>query len=155
DWKYVLIDNQPNVQALAQGEVVTDSFQVRATDEHGAFDTKTVNITVTGQNDAPVITGGVTSGAVQEDGVQSATGTLTATDVDHNAVKTWHVAGGNTGHTTNYSVTLDEFKIVKTISGTPTTIFDDTFTGTYPPTAPAGQPGYVGTNGPFTGPNGR
>ena len=82
-----------------QGETVTDSFQVRVTDEHGAFDTKTVNVTVTGTNDAPVITSAVTVGSVTEDDPrhQSATGTLTATDVDHGAVKTWNVAGVEPG----------------------------------------------------------
>ena len=140
DWKYLLNNNQPNVQALAQGETVTDSFPVRVTDQFGAFDTKTVNVTVTGTNDAPVITSAVTVGSVTEDDPihQSATGTLTATDVDHGAVLTWHVAhdavNGNPGHVTTYRTTIDEFKIQKTISGTPTVIFDDTFTGTAPPT---------------------
>ena len=82
-------NGDPNVQALAQGETVTDTFQVRVTDEHGACDTRAVNVTVTGTNDAPVITGGVTTGAVQEDGVQSATGSLSATDVDHGATRSW------------------------------------------------------------------
>ena len=162
NWKYLLDNNSASVQALAEGEIVTDTFTVRATDEHGAFDAKTINVTVTGDNDAPKITGAVTVGSVQEDGVQQATGTLTATDVDHNAIKTWNVTSvntgntGNAGHTTDYRVTIDEFKIVKVVSGTPTTIFDDTFTGTFPPTGPGGgQPGYIGTNNQFTGADGR
>ena len=139
DWKYVLANNQPNVQALAQGETVTDSFQVQVTDEHGASATQSINVTVTGQNDAPVIASGSTSGAVQEDGVLQATGTLTATDVDHGAVLTWNTLGGNAGHVTQYHVTIDEFKIQQTIGGVSTTIFDDPFTGTNPPTSPAGS----------------
>jgi VCBS repeat-containing protein len=154
NWKYLLDNNSAAVQALAEGEVVTDTFTVRATDEHGAFDSKTINVTVTGDNDAPKITSAVTVGSVTEDGIVQATGTLTATDVDHNAIKTWNVTSvntgntGNAGHTTDYKVTIDEFKIVK--NGV--TIFDDTFTGTFPPTAPAGTTlTYIGTNGQFTG----
>ena len=50
------------MQALAQGETVTDTFNVQVTDEHGATATQPVTVTVTGHNDAPVITGGATIG---------------------------------------------------------------------------------------------
>ena len=65
------------------------------TDDKGAVTTQPVTVNVTGTNDAPVITGGAATGAVQEDGVQSATGTLTATDVDHGATPDLDGGGRN------------------------------------------------------------
>jgi len=96
-WIYDLANGQANVQALAQGETVTDDFQVQVTDEHGAFDIETVSVAVAGQNDAPIVAGGTTLGAVQEEGPLTATGTLTATDVDHGAQLTWSIVGGGAG----------------------------------------------------------
>lgn len=43
-------------------------------DPHGASVHQTVIVTINGSNDAPVITGGVTAGAVQEDLVPAASG---------------------------------------------------------------------------------
>ncbi|HRF10252.1 MAG TPA: VCBS domain-containing protein, partial [Xanthobacteraceae bacterium] len=54
-WTYVL--DPAAADALAAGDSVNEVFTVRVTDDHGAFDTTTVTITVTGSNDAPVISG--------------------------------------------------------------------------------------------------
>ena len=43
---------------LDDGESLTLTYTVRATDDNGAFDDQTVTITITGTNDAPVITVG-------------------------------------------------------------------------------------------------
>jgi hypothetical protein len=48
--------------------------------------TQTVTVTVHGTNDIPVISSGVQSGSVTEDGTLTASGQVTATDVDHDAV---------------------------------------------------------------------
>src|SRR6266404_5748398 len=48
---------------------------------HGGTTSQSVVVTVTGTNDAPVI-GGVSTGAVMEDGPLTAGGALTITDVD-------------------------------------------------------------------------
>ena len=56
------------MQGLGQGDTLSDSFVVTVTDEDGLTDTVTVNITITGTGDAPVITAGNDSGAVAEDG---------------------------------------------------------------------------------------
>jgi VCBS repeat-containing protein len=54
-WTYNLRNSDPAVQALAQGETVTDTFQVTATDDQGAASTPyPITITVQGTNDAPV-----------------------------------------------------------------------------------------------------
>ena len=50
-------------------------------------------ITITGTNDAPKITSGEQAGSVVEDGVQTASGQVTATDVDDNAVLTYSGSG--------------------------------------------------------------
>ncbi|MEX1198935.1 MAG: Ig-like domain-containing protein [Pseudohongiellaceae bacterium] len=57
-------------QSLADGQSTSFDLQVRATDAHGAFADNTVTVTVTGQNDAPVITSGDDTGAVTMKPVQ-------------------------------------------------------------------------------------
>ena len=47
-------------EALAQGEVATDSFTYTVNDANGGIVTQTVTVTVTGQNDAPSVTGAIT-----------------------------------------------------------------------------------------------
>ena len=76
-WTYTLGDA---AQTLAAGEVVTERFTVNLSD--GSI-TK-VTITVTGTDDLPVITDGI--GAVIEDTRPTASGTLTASDVDNPAL---------------------------------------------------------------------
>lgn len=54
-------------QSLAAGGQSTQTFSVRLTDAQGAFSTHTAAVTVTGVNDAPVITGlGGPQGSVEE-----------------------------------------------------------------------------------------
>ncbi|QSX34059.1 VCBS domain-containing protein [Shewanella avicenniae] len=100
EWTYTL-DNA-NQQALAQGESHTDTFTVTVTDEFGGVATQEVVITVTGTNDAPVISAAVDTGDVQEDGALTATGTITAGDVDNGAVLTF--SGDDTGTYGGFSV---------------------------------------------------
>ncbi|MCZ4279569.1 DUF5801 domain-containing protein [Kiloniella laminariae] len=54
DYTYVLNNGAANVQALAAGEVVYDSFTYRMEDADGDHDTATLKIKITGNNDAPV-----------------------------------------------------------------------------------------------------
>jgi len=86
-WTYVA---GAGSEALAQGEKVTESFTATVTDDHGATATQVVTITVTGANDAPVVTSGPTAakGNAVENG-PAVTGKLTASDVDHGAVLAW------------------------------------------------------------------
>ncbi|RYD68314.1 MAG: tandem-95 repeat protein, partial [Sphingomonadales bacterium] len=84
-------------QGLAQGqsEVVTASYTV--TDDQGATATSTLAITLTGTNDAPVVTSNAAAatGAVVEAGSQNnggtaaATGTLASSDADSGATASW------------------------------------------------------------------
>ena len=87
NWLYE-VDPQA-VEYLAVGESRTETYLIRTMDYSGqgnSFADTYVDITITGSNDAPIITiGGADSGAetlAETNGVISTSGTLTATDVD-------------------------------------------------------------------------
>ena len=92
-WTYTVNNAASNVQSLAQGQTVADTFTVKVTDDKGAVTNQTVTINVAGTNDAPVITG-TSTGLVKEDTTLTSTGQLTATDVDQGATKAWSIASG-------------------------------------------------------------
>lgn len=136
-WTYTL--NNAAHQDLAQGEVHNESFVVRVTDDQGAFKNQTVTVTVTGTNDAPVISGGPQAGAVQEDVTTLTSGQLDAGDVDHGAVLAWTLSGGAPGAEVNYlfdgvdyTFTADQFNVSK--NGTASWFYDD-FNNGIPPAA--------------------
>ncbi|WOT04879.1 VCBS domain-containing protein [Shewanella youngdeokensis] len=103
EWTYTLADNEL-VDALAQGETRDETFLVTVTDEHGAFSTQLVTVTVNGTNDIPLITSSIedATGSVTESGVMdggnepepgnaSTGGTLTASDIDTDSTTSWSV----------------------------------------------------------------
>ena len=72
---------------LAVGETASDAFTYTVTDATGDVKTATVNVTITGTNDAPVITSATQTAAVSEGNGQphsamSANGTVRYSDVD-------------------------------------------------------------------------
>ncbi|QTN21344.1 tandem-95 repeat protein [Rhizobacter sp. AJA081-3] len=80
-WSYALNNGDPVVQSLGQGETRTDTFTVRSIDGTPQL----ITITVTGTNDAAVLSAG--TGSVTEDtsvvaGNLSTGGTLTIADAD-------------------------------------------------------------------------
>jgi VCBS repeat-containing protein len=82
-WTYTLDNTNTTVQALNGGETLTDSFTVATIDGT----TQVVRITITGSNDAAVISGTATGSVIEAGGVANAlTGTPTAigllTDAD-------------------------------------------------------------------------
>ena len=80
------------VQALSEGETLTDSFT--ATSADGS--TQVVSVTITGKDDAASL-GGDTSAAVSEDGTLTDTGALTISDTDDGeAVFTTQTAAAST-----------------------------------------------------------
>jgi VCBS repeat-containing protein len=131
-WHYFLADHQANVQALAQGETVTESFQVQASDGLNTEQT-TIDVQVTGVNDAPDIVGGSTFGTVQEDSQVQATGQLTAVDPDNGAVLTWSVAGGPPSVGANYNFTADALVVIR---GGNVILSDQFSDGLPPPNSP-------------------
>ncbi|WP_421666795.1 VCBS domain-containing protein [Pseudomonas chlororaphis] len=99
-WDY---SSSQNLDFLGAGETITFSYRVVATDNSGAVNavsaTQTVTITITGSNDAPVLSfaTGNDLGAVQEDTTLSVSGQFSSTDIDHDATATWSIVGSNTG----------------------------------------------------------
>ena len=87
-WTYTLNNSNATVQALAAAATLSDTFTVSTADGT----TQTVTVTITGANDAAIVSG-TTTGAVTEaggvangtPGTPTATGTLTSTDVDGTA----------------------------------------------------------------------
>jgi VCBS repeat-containing protein len=90
---------RPAVQALPQGQSLTDTFTYTLTGSDGNTDTATVTMTINGANDAPVATGGTFT--VAEGGSVTLTGS--ATDVDTGATLTYDydVDGNGTFEITN------------------------------------------------------
>ena len=81
NWTYTLNNADPAVQALGAGQSLpSEVFAVRSIDGTPA----NVTVSITGTDDAPVITTG--SGAVTENTSPSTSGTLTASDVDNPAL---------------------------------------------------------------------
>ncbi|GLO50690.1 adhesin [Pseudomonas putida] len=96
-WTYTL--NNSAAQHLAEGQTKTEVFTVTLTDDFGATVTKSVTITVTGSNDAPVLSfaTGNDVGTVKEDTTLSVSGQFSSTDIDHDATATWSISGSPTG----------------------------------------------------------
>ena len=102
-WTYTL-DNAA-AQVLAGGEEITESFTVFATTEDGESVGQVVEITVTGQEDGPVISG-VATGDVEEDGTPTATGQLSVSDADANDAPVFTTQEGATGAYGSFDVTI-------------------------------------------------
>src|SRR5439155_979619 len=64
-WHYTVSDAGA-VDALAAGETMSNTYTLNAANSQGRFASQDVNITVTGTNDAPVITSAAQTGAVSE-----------------------------------------------------------------------------------------
>lgn len=100
-WHFSLPDNDSTLQSLAEGQTITQIYTITIKDIHGAFVTQTVTITITGTNDAPVLSADAsihqadevpdTTGAPNSV-VDVATGTLTFLDVDLSDTHQAHAA---------------------------------------------------------------
>lgn len=88
------------MNALAEGEVVTDTFTYTVTDGYGSEVTATVSVEVTGTNDAPVVTVAPSVDVAENETVVA---TATATDVD-GATVTWSLSGDDAA---NFSINAD------------------------------------------------
>jgi VCBS repeat-containing protein len=103
DGSYLYAANRPAVEALAAGQIVTESFSYTMRDAAGATSTATITFTVTGTNDAPTITGPLT-GAVTEDGTLTSSGTLVVSDPDAGQ-SSFVVQSGAAGTYGSFSIT--------------------------------------------------
>src|SRR5207244_889232 len=98
-WTYTLDNSDGDTQALKEGQTVTETFTATVTDDFGATATQVVTLTITGTNDSPVITSTAADapGAVREDTTLTASGQITASDVDTGATQSWNIQGSATG----------------------------------------------------------
>ena len=82
-WTYTLDNANSAVQALNVGDTLTDSFTVTTVDGTA----QVVTVTISGSNDAAIISGTTTGSVIEAGGATpgtpTATGTLTDTDVDN------------------------------------------------------------------------
>ena len=97
-WAYTLNNSNAAVQALNVGGTLTDTFTATTIDGTAQL----VTVTITGTNDAAVITGPVTGAVIEAGGIANgtsgtptATGDLNSTDAD-NPNDTWAAVGSPT-----------------------------------------------------------
>ncbi|NNM73178.1 VCBS domain-containing protein [Enterovirga aerilata] len=83
----LLVDtDHPGLSYLAEGVSETFVLTYDVVDEHGASARQTATVTVTGTNDAPVVSGPVSGSATEDTGAASFLLTAFASDVDEGAV---------------------------------------------------------------------
>ena len=78
-WTYTLNPAAPGVQALADGQSLTDSISATSAD---GTDTQVITVTITGTNDAPVVTGAVSTAANEDSGTVSMDLLANASDLE-------------------------------------------------------------------------
>ncbi|MDA9494363.1 hypothetical protein XI08_35890 [Bradyrhizobium sp. CCBAU 11361] len=85
-WHFTLDDSNAMLQSLAEGQSITQVYTVTFTDNHNAWVTQDVTVTINGANDAPTVTSdaAAATGAVTEDESSSLStcGTLAIRDLD-------------------------------------------------------------------------
>ena len=116
---------------LATGETLILTYTVKAVDDDGTplSDTETVTITITGSNDAPIITGGPdTAGLTETNAALLTAGTLTVSDVDTSDVVTASVDGLVVSGTSNRldAAAPSDAALLAMLSVSPTAILDGT-----------------------------
>jgi VCBS repeat-containing protein len=92
-WSFSVADSA--LDSLAGGQVLTQTYTVNVDDGHGGTATQNITVTLTGTNDAPVITsdGGGATASISIAENSSAVTTVHATDVD-SASLTYSIVGG-------------------------------------------------------------
>ncbi len=103
-WSFAVDDSV--LDLLRAGDVVRQTYKLTIDDGRGGTDSVDVTIVITGTNDSPVVTsnaaaasgavveaGSLDDGSIIVPGIQSATGTLTSSDVDFGTTATWSIAG--------------------------------------------------------------
>ncbi|SEN70521.1 Ig-like domain-containing protein, partial [Palleronia pelagia] len=87
----VIYDGASAFQSLAEGETANDSFTYEVSDGNGSTLTATVNVVVTGRNDAARITSDATATVAEN---TTAVLTVTSEDDDNGSTATYGIAGG-------------------------------------------------------------
>ena len=85
-WSYLLNGNSAQVQALKDGQVVSETFIAHGRDQHGGEVTQVITIDVHGTNDAAIITGQRTGDLTEDQDVTTGqlvvSGQIRLTDID-------------------------------------------------------------------------
>ncbi|GAL35476.1 T1SS secreted agglutinin RTX [Vibrio maritimus] len=124
-WTYKLANSSDDfssaqraaVDALKEGEVIQLFFKVQVTDDQGVRVEETVSVSINGTNDVPILDAELqTSGTVRESGsfedgsedtgTSSASGKLSATDVDSSNL-IWSTVGDTANQYGSFSITED------------------------------------------------
>ncbi|WP_221762991.1 VCBS domain-containing protein [Chlorobium phaeovibrioides] len=128
-WEYSVAASA--VEYLAAGETKVENFSFEVQDSHGGSVTRTVEVTLTGTNDAPVITAGPDTASLSEtDAGLSASGSLTVSDADVTDVvtATRTLSVGGTSNRSD-SAAPGDAALLGMFTVTPGTIIDDSHTG--------------------------
>ena len=129
NYTYNLDNTLAAVQALAAGETLTDTFSYTVSDQEGGTDTASLTIIITGSNEAPVITGGPDSVALNEtDSGLTSSGDFTVSDIDTSDTVTASVNGlvvGGTSDRTDPAAPSDA-DLEAMLKVSPTAILDGT-----------------------------
>ncbi|MGF1807472.1 retention module-containing protein, partial [Aliivibrio sifiae] len=99
EWEYTLDNGALSVQSLANGQIITDVFEISVSAGGNLTSTQQVTVTIVGTNDDPIISGisvgDLTEGDV-DDTDPTVSETLTVADVDTLDTHTWTIVeGGN------------------------------------------------------------
>jgi len=116
-WTFTLDNDDPTLQSLAVNQTITQVYTVLISDGHGGTVAQDVTVTINGINDAPVITSHAQAGAIDERAgehgcteLDTASGTVTFTDVDlidtHSVKIAGVVAGGTTSGLADHDTLL-------------------------------------------------
>ena len=123
-WTYTI--NEAAAQYLAAGQVATEVYTVTLNDGNGSTTTQDVTVTITGTNDAPVltaITAKTYNDTPNDDSFAAHNGTLSATDVDATDTLSYSI-DGDAG-----DITLAGFN--RSISSTYGKLYLNSVTGAY------------------------
>ncbi|WP_153038501.1 retention module-containing protein, partial [Aliivibrio fischeri] len=100
EWEYILNNSALSVQSLANGQIITDVFEVSVSAGGNLTSTQEVTVTIIGTNDDPVISG-IAVGDLTEGDVgdlnPTVSDTLTVVDVDATDTHTWTILEGGSG----------------------------------------------------------
>ena len=130
-YSYSIDENNASVEALANGETITDTFNYTVADSQSATDIALLTVTITGSNDAPVITNGPDTASLTEtDSALTTSGTLTVGDVDTTDVITSTISGLVVSGTSNRSDSAapSDAELLAMLTITPTATLNGTET---------------------------